>query len=175
MPPTHLWRKCETSLWSHSQSRDGKVLMKEGKGKKEHLGNLFNHPVPDSPAVHDGDDSFRQSQCQGKQPYAIWNENGPSWSWGTAHFPGVDNIHAKLQRQKGDFKIFGRLFIIVSFRSELDGCPSSAEAWTIMYCVYLKKKKIPVTWTYSPTGFCWDLSTDYLFNHTSRGKHKSTK
>ena len=28
-------------------------------------------------------------------------------------FPGVDNIHAKLQRQKGDFKAFGRLFIIV--------------------------------------------------------------
>lgn len=62
--------------------------MKEGESKKEHFSDLFNHPAPDSPAVRDGDDSFSQSQCQGKQLYAIWNENGPSWSWGTAHFPG---------------------------------------------------------------------------------------
>lgn len=62
--------------------------MKEGESKKEHFSDLLNHPTPDSPAVHDGDDSFSQSWCQGKQLYAIWNENGPSWGWGTAHFPG---------------------------------------------------------------------------------------
>lgn len=73
---------------NHSQTKDGKVLMKEGESKKEHFSDLLNHPVPDSPAVHDGDDSFSQSQCQGKQLYAIWNENGPSWRWGTAHFLG---------------------------------------------------------------------------------------
>lgn len=47
-------------------------------------------------------------------------------------FPRVDNIHAKLQRQKGDFKTFGRLFMIVSSRSELDDCLSNAEARAIM-------------------------------------------
>lgn len=56
---------------NHSQTKDGKVLMKEGESKKEHFSDLLNHPVPDSPAVHDGDDSFSQSQCQGKQLYAI--------------------------------------------------------------------------------------------------------
>lgn len=47
-------------------------------------------------------------------------------------FPRVDNIHVKLQRQRGDFKTFGRLFIIVTFRSELDDRLSNAEARTIM-------------------------------------------
>jgi len=52
--------------------------MKEMESKKEHFRDLPNHPIPDSPAVHDGDDSLSQSQCQGKQLYTILNENGLS-------------------------------------------------------------------------------------------------
>lgn len=135
--------------------------MKEGESNKEHLGDLFNHPAPDSPAVHDGDDSFSQSQCQGKQLYAIWNENGPSWSWGTAHFPGVDNIHENYRGRKETLRYlvdYSSLFL-----SEVSWMAAVQVLRQEQSCsVDIWKKYIPVTWTYSPTGFCWDLSADYL-------------
>lgn len=54
-------------------------------------------------------------------------------------FPGVDDNHAKLPRQKGVCETFGGLFIFVSFRIELDDCLSNVEARTVMQCGYLKK------------------------------------
>jgi len=82
-------------------------LRKEGENKKENFNDLLNHPVPDSHAVLDGDDSFIHSQCQSNM------------------FPGVNDIHAKLHMQKRVCKTFGILFTIVSFRSELDFCLSN--------------------------------------------------
>lgn len=65
------YRITESSISYNTLTKDGKVLKKEGQNNKEHLHDLLNHPVPDSPAVLDGDDSFIHSQCQGKQLYAV--------------------------------------------------------------------------------------------------------